>query len=240
MNDIEERLEILEQRCNEGKSSEVRREFWKIVGELKRVEIQLDDEILEKVARVHDCLWKDRKVLSYRISVLIFAIFLLSCCFFAYLALYKPEIPIPAGVVIECIVIYSGFLTGRCLAGFITGIRFEGFYRYNPLELGMKLDIRSYLKAGQKRRVLLFAIPILWVHGVLALQIILLSLLPSPSSTPSPLIWIPVIFLLSYIPFSYLIHVKFRTGELHRFLRELKILRGYKSSDRSSDCRSRN
>lgn len=223
--EIVRELDTIKNRLKSGElSNQLKMDFWKVVGSVKRISpSQLDDDILDRVVDLHNRFFEKRIVLSYRKgAVLFFVLLVITYSLFIWLATH-PEMSwilktLPA-FLFEGAVMYFSFLTGRCLGGFLSGIRFQGFYRYNPVELGVKLDFRSYLKAEQKKRVVLFATPILWEHLILVSQAVLLFVLSSD------LTWIPVLFIAVNLPFSYLVHRKFRTGELHRLLRELKILR---------------
>ena len=192
---------------------------------------EVSDEVARRAAEVHSILFKKKIVLSFRNGALVFSALLITSYALFFWIAFQPGLgslyKVLLAFVVESFVLYSSFLTGRCLGGMISGIRFEGFYRYNPAELGLKLDYHSYLRAGQQNRVLLFGTPILWEHLVLLSQVIVMWIYNHF------LIWIPLLLLISNLPFSYLIHRKLKTGELHRFLREMRILREIKQSERS-------
>jgi hypothetical protein len=233
VNEIELETELLEQledlkrklqdASEDAKdANRLKKEFWRIIGKIKRLP-EVSDEIAGRAAEIHSLLFIKRTVLDFRNGALVFSGFLvLTYSLFFWIALHAELKNFQKSLLalfVEFPILYLSFLTGRCLAGVISGIKFKGFYRYNPFELGLRLDYYSYLRAGQQRRVLLFGIPILWEHLILLSQLIVLL------KYNQSLIWIPGIFLISNLPFSYLIHKKLKTGELHRFLREMKILR---------------
>lgn len=120
---------------------------------------------------------------------------------------------------VESAVVYSSFIVGRLIGSLITGIKITGFYRYNPLELGMKLDIVSYLKAKQKNRVIFFLTPIVFENLVFLFQSFLLVYLNNE------FYWVPLVLVILNFLFSYAIYKFKKTGELYRFIREVKILR---------------
>ncbi len=194
--------------------------FWKIVGIVKRKDIT-DEDVIEEIVRVRNAIFDVNIVIGYRFGAAIFSLLLVvSYLLFLYLTIYVELswfIKLVLAVLLESCVLYFSFLTGRCLGSLITGIKFIGFYKYNPLELGLKLDYRSYLKAGKVRRAILFATPILLEHAILVSQILILR--------NTNLFLLPVFLIAVNLPVSYIVHKKFRTGELHRFLRELRILR---------------
>ncbi len=203
------------------KKSGDKNRFWRIVGVVKREDV-IDEDVVDEIARVRDAIFDVNVVVGYRLGAAIFfLLFIASYTFLLYLVYVELNwlIKLVLAVLLESLVLYFSFLTGRCLGSLITGIKFVGFYRYNPLELGLKLDYRSYLRAGKVRRVLLFATPILFEHVVLLSQVLILLALSSY------LFLLPLLLLAVNLPFSYLVHKKLRTGELHRFLRELRILR---------------
>ncbi len=195
-------------------NEEAKKKFWKIVGKIKRSEVS--DEVIEKAVEIRERIFGKRVILSARAGGLIFLVmFFLSYALFLHLA------RIGAGLLVlllvELSVVYFAYLVGRCLSSLITGIKIAGFYKYTPVEFGVKIDYGSYLRASQMRRAMFFGIPILWVHAVLLSQIVW--------NIGDSAALIPGVLLVTYLPFSYVVHKKLKTGELHRFLRELKILR---------------
>ncbi len=207
-------VEELKEKVERGE--DVKAQFWKIVGEVKRRDV--DKEVLRDIAEIRDLIFDKKTVLSAKTGNILFPIlFLLSNASFLYAALTKVSFVLL--LLLEAIVLYFTFLNGRVLGSRLTGIKIEGYYRLNPVELGMKLDFESYLKVPQKSRVLFFLTPILFEHAVLLFHALILYL------AKTELHWIPLLFVFVNIPFSYLVYRVKKTGELYRFLRELKILK---------------
>jgi len=221
-------LEEIEKRLrNEGDNPQVRRDFWKIVGKIKRMpSSEVDELVLHKVAEIRKNLLKKKIILSHKTGAILFSLdLILAYSLFLWISLYSNLEGVLLYIVAfpsEALVLYFSFLTGRCLSSLLSGIKFEGFYMYDPLEFGVRIEYVSYLKATQGKRTLLFGIPILWEHIIMISQVIILWHYKSPA------IWIPLAFLIIMLPFMLVIHKKAKTGELHRFLRELKILREIK------------
>ena len=216
--DISENLSEIERRFESGE--DVRRDFWKLVGEVKRSGIE-DEEIIERISRIRDALFGRRMVMGFRKGFILFSVlFALFNILFFIASLVLENGPFKAIAILgaEIGVIYSSFLTGRCIGAVISGIGVDGFYRYTPLELGVKMNYRSYLRARPESRVILFSAAIVLEHLILAAHTLFLMSINS--------YWIiPALILAANLPFSYLIHKYARTGELHRLLRELRILR---------------
>ncbi len=209
--EVERQIECGDERAKE--------KFWRLVGRIKRSE-DVDDETVEVAARIRETIFGKRLVLGYKTGLAAFTFaFLLAYATTLNIASLEFELKYVAALFAELSTVYFAFLLGRCLASAATGIRLEGFYRYNPIEFGVKVEYRSYLKASQKARTIFFGIPILWIHLVLVSHFILLWWIDKTAAI------IPGTLAATYLPFSYIVHRKLKTGELHRFLRELKILR---------------
>lgn len=217
-------LKVVEEKVEKGEDA--KRDFRRIVGELKRGE-NVDEEVLRRVAELRDKFFKKQIVLDYTKGVVVFVLFfIISNATFFFLVLGEiPLLPkLIALFLIEFSVLYFSFLTGRITGAKISGIRVEGFYKYNPLEFGMKLDYASYLKVPQKSRVILFLTPILFENLVMLTHAITLFFLKNE------FYWIPMTFLIANLPLSYTIYKIKRTGELYRLIREIRIFLSEKSS----------
>ncbi|AIY90741.1 hypothetical protein [Geoglobus acetivorans] len=216
---ILDELERIEKKLKRGE--DVRREFWLLAGRIKRSNVR-DDDILSRVARIRDEMF-DRKVLfGFRAGFSAFSFLFILSNTLLYLIAFKPmpdNLKLVSIAAVELAALYTSFLVGRCLSATLTGIEVDGFYRYTPLEFGVKINYLSYLKASQRDRVLLYSGAIVLEHiTMLAHTLFLLSIKSS--------CWIiPAFFLIANLPFSYLMHRAMRTGELHRLIREYRILR---------------
>ena len=202
-------------------------ELWKeIIITDKPTKGQTQGYNMEKAAEIRKTLLKKKIILSHKTGAILFSLgLILAYSLFPWISLYSNLEGILLYIVAflsEALVLYFSFLTGRCLGSLLSGIKFEGFYMYDPLEFGVRIEYVSYLKATQGKRTLLFGIPILWEHIIMISQVIILWHYKSPA------IWIPLAFLIIMLPFMLVIHKKAKTGELHRFFRELKILREIK------------
>ena len=113
---------------------------------------------------------------------------------------------------------------GDYLGGVIARVRFEGFYRYSPGELGLKIEYSSYLKTTQIRRKWVFGFPILWVFAFIFI-LFPLTWVWNPAG-----IWAPLILIILFAVF-YLTIYRAKTGELYRFMRELRIAREVKQKE---------
>lgn len=215
---LNEKIEEIGKGIEEG-DKEARKEFWRLVGKIKRGEISLTAANIEEMSRIRDKLFGKRVVLSAKAGSIIFpAGFLISLLLFTWATLVKVSAYAYLYIFLsELSTIYFGFLTGRLLGGVVSGIRFEGFYRYSPLEFGVKVSYPDYLRASQKRRVMLYATTLCFQGFVMAgLVAIAYALNPQ-------VILIPLGFLLLWLVGSIAIHYTAKTGEFHRFLRELRI-----------------
>ncbi len=230
MSEIEE---IKKQFDEKGDTKEVRKAFWRIVGRVKRGEFQTNEtneKIIEEITEIRERLFKKRVILSTTIGAILFPTgFAISMIVFiwinrvhafsAYLSAYLSESLSLYFLLFlsELPVIYFGFLTGRLLGGIFSGIRFDGFFRYSPLEFGVKVNYKSYLQASQWKRATLYGTTIFFQ------VIVMLALVLIVYEYHVDAILIPIAFLFLWIAGSTIIHKKAKTGELHRFLRELKI-----------------
>ena len=218
---MREEILKLSQEIEKGKNEETIRKFWKIVGKIKRG-MEVNEEDIVELCRIRDRIFEKKIVLSTKKGSTLFptgfvvslAIFLwinfgnFSCQYnYQHLLLFFAEL----------FVIYFGFLTGRLLGGFISGIRFDGFYLYTPLEFGVKVNFKDYLKKKQRNRVILYGTTLCF-QAFTMLALLILVYLFNPQAT-----YIPLSFLLLWLFGSIAIHYMAKTGELHRFLRELRI-----------------
>jgi len=223
-------LETIEKRLSdEGDTPAVRKVFWRIVGRIKRQDpTELEDAVIVKAAELRNQLFKKQVVLSVGKGLLIFGIIaLLSFSGFIWLLLNGTQL-------ITNIVLYNGVLfgvgififygvypIGRYLGGVVAQVKFDGFYRYSPGELGLKIEYISYLKTTQSRRKWVFGFPIFWVAAFIILQLLLAWV------TNRQGIWAPLFFLIIF-PFFYYALIQVKEGELYRFIRELRIARELK------------
>ncbi|MBO8182668.1 MAG: hypothetical protein H0Z28_07735 [Archaeoglobus sp.] len=220
--EIKEIKRMLEE---EGDTKEVRKAFWRFVGRMKRGKLQPegeDEKIIEEITEIRERLFKKGVILSTAKGATLFpACFVISMIAFVWLNEYVQNLSFPISYILlflsEMFVIYFGFLTGRLLGGFFSGIKFDGFFRYSPLEFGVKVNYKSYLQASQWKRVTLYGTTIFF-QAIVMLVLILIVYQYNPQAIP-----IPLAFLFIWLIGSIIIHKKAKTGELHRFLRELKI-----------------
>lgn len=229
MNFFTELAEIEKRLLEEGDTPEIRKQFWRIVGKVKRLPPdQVDNLLFHKIAEIRNVLFKKKIILSYKKGAILFFLGLISTyllfIWYAFNLLFSGLYNLVILVLLDFVVLYFSFLTGRCIASKLTGIKFEGFYQYDPLEFGMKLDYVSYLKAGQGKRVVLFAIPLIWEIVILISQTLTLWFYSIQGYE------IPAFFILLMAISQYAIHKTAKTGEFHRFLREFKIYREIRKS----------
>ncbi|WP_456477621.1 hypothetical protein [Geoglobus ahangari] len=217
-------LERIETELKEGK--EVRREFWRVVGRIKRESVR-DEEVLRKAAEIRDRIFGRRIIIGFWPGFLAFLFLFTLSNILLYTTATSPVsegLKLAGIVVAELLTLYFTFLVGRCISALLAGIKVEGFYRYSPLEFGVKVDYLSYLKATQERRVLLYSGAIVLEHLVMLIHAVFLYGVGS--------YWIvPALLLLANLPFSYVIHRTANTGELHRLIRELRIMREIKANE---------
>ena len=218
LNQIEIELE------KKGDKPQVRGKFWRVVGKIKRMDIdQVGDSLIAKTVEIRNKLFRKKILMSRGKGITLFSLgFITSLLVFIWFILYFPSANVfifnVVLFILELFVLYFAFLFGRILGGLLSGIKFEGFYKFSPLEFGVKLDYASYLKSGQRNRVLFFGFTILWEHIILMFQLVFAWLFRPKG------IWVPLLFLIILLPSQYVIHRFAREGELHRFIRELKIL----------------
>ncbi len=228
ISEVSEIEEIKKKLDEEGDTKGVRRAFWRIVGRVKRGEFQTNEinetneKIIEEITEIRERLFKKRVILPTAKGAILFPIgFAISMITFIWINLANTlSVSLPLYLLLflsELPVIYFGFLTGRLLGGVFSGIKFDGFFRYSPLEFGVKVNYKSYLRASQWKRVTLYGTTILF-QAIIMLVLALIVYEYNPEAIP-----IPVAFLFLWIIGSAIIHQKAKTGELHRFLRELKI-----------------
>lgn len=217
---IENRLEV------EGDSKQVRRAFWRIVGKMKRLApSEVTDGEIDKATEIRNRLFRQPVIMGVGKGLLIF--FLIA--FFSYAAfiwalLYlEVHILVLNGILffLSIFALYGVYPFGRYLGGRIARVKFEGFYRYSPGELGLKIEYVSYLKTTPSRRKWVFGFPIIWIFTFLFLEVVIAWFL-------NPLgFWAPLIFLISF-PIFYIAITYRKLGELYRFIRELRIEREVK------------
>jgi len=231
---------IEQQLASEGDTPHVRTAFWRIVGKMKRQNpSRLTEAEIDRAAAIRNRLFKQPVILKVRTGLLLFFITALFA-FFAFLwALFYFEsslamiVSLPPGITAILLNITLGIFTifiaygiypwGRFLGGLIAHVRFEGFYRYSPGELGLKIEYTSYLKTSQSRRKWVFGFPIPWVFAFIIILVPITWLL-NPAG-----IWAPLIICILFV-FFYLVIYRAKTGELYRFIRELRIAREVKQT----------
>jgi Flp pilus assembly protein TadB len=237
LNQIEKRLD------QDGDSKAVRKAFWRIIGQMKRQDPKnLDEACIIKAAELRNRLFKQKVILSVRKGLLLF--FLIALVFFwgniTILLYLEPGLTAVIGynlifsivimnvllAIVAVFVAYGVYPWGRYLGGVIARVKFEGFYRYSPGELGLKIEYISYLKSTQSRRKWVFGFPIIWVFGFLFIMLPIAWVL-NPYG-----LWAPVILIIMFGIF-YLVIYRAKTGELYRFVRELRIAREVKRRKKS-------
>lgn len=217
---IENRLEV------EGDSKQVRRAFWRIVGKMKRrAPSEVTNEEINKATEIRNRLFRHPVILGVGKGLLIFfliALFSYAAFIWVLLSL-EVHILVLNGILffLGIFALYGVYLLGRYLGGRIARVKFEGFYRYSPGELGLKIEYVSYLKTTLSRRKWVFGFPIIWVFVFLFFEVVIAWFL-NPRG-----LWAPLIFLISF-PFFYVAITYWKLGELYRFLRELRIEREVK------------
>lgn len=223
---LDDLLQIENQLEVEGDSKQVRRAFWRIVGKMKRrVPSEVTNEEINKATEIRNRLFRHPVILGVGKGLLIFfliALFSYAAFIWVLLSL-EVHILVLNGILFffGIFALYGVYLLGRYLGGRIARVKFEGFYRYSPGELGLKIEYASYLKTTLSRRKWVFGFPIIWVFVFLFLEVVIAWFL-------NPLgLWAPLIFLISF-PFFYVAITHWKLGELYRFLRELRIEREVK------------
>lgn len=223
---IENRLDI------EGDSKQVRRAFWRIIGKMKRcAPSEVTNEEIDKATEIRNRLFHQPVILSVGKGLFIFfLIAIFSYAAFVWvLSVLEIHILILNGILFfpSLFALYGVYPLGRYLGGRIARVKFEGFYRYSPGELGLKIEYNSYLKTTQSRRKWVFGFPVIWVFGFLFLEVIIAWFL-------NPLgLWVPL-FILILFPIFYIAIIYLKVGELYRFIRELRIEREVKRKGKNS------
>ncbi len=226
MSILDDLLQIENQLEIDGDSKQVRRAFWRIIGKMKRrAPSEVTIEEINKATEIRNRLFRHPVILGVGKGLLIF--FLIT--FFSYASfiwvLLSLEVHILALnailFILSIFALYGVYPFGRYLGGRIARVKFDGFYRYSPGELGLKIEYVSYLKTTLSRRKWVFGFPIIWVFVFLFLEVVVAWFL-------NPLgLWAPLIILISF-PFFYVAITNWKLGELYRFLRELRIEREVK------------
>ena len=232
-------LQLIEQQLNqEGDTPQVRKTFWRTVGKIKRLPPNaVSDDTIGKATEIRNQLFKHKVVLGVGKGLVIFFI-IAHLAFFGFLwALLNFEAvismmivlpPLVSPILLNAVILlltvfvsYGVYPWGRFLGGVIARVKFDGFYRYSPGELGLKIEYRSYLQTTQRHRKWVFGFPIITVFGYLLLLLII-AWFVNPSG-----IWAPLILVVGFGFFYLAIYYK-KTGELYRFLREYRIERELK------------
>ena len=220
---VPEELIEIKRRLENGEN--IRKDFWRLVGQVKRLQI-CDEQVISLVSEIRERLFERKIIVGFRLGFALFsAILIFLNIVFIYTSLWMESGMIKAFITIavEIGVIYVSFLVGRIIGSIVSGIGIEGFYKYSPLEFGVKLNYRDYLIANPKKRVALYSGALVMEHFILLTHLIFLYAVQS--------YWIiPAFFLAVNIPFSWLVHRFAGTGELHRLLRELRIMKEIEKS----------
>ncbi len=233
-------LQIIEQRLEkEGDTPAIRKAFWRIVGKIKRIPLnEVSDETVSKTTEIRNQLFKHKVLLGVGKGLVVFFIIAhLAFLGFLWTLLYfdtviSMVIVLPplllllllnaVILLLTIVVIYGVYPWGRFLGGVIARVKFDGFYRYSPGELGLKIEYSSYLRTTQSHRKWVFGFPIILVFGYLLVLLMIAWFLNSAG------MWAPLILVLCFGIFYLAIYYK-KTGELYRFMREFKIERELKA-----------
>ena len=236
---IESELRAIEQRLDkEGDSKEIRKAFWRIVGKIKRLNpTEVRVENIEKATLIRNRLFRQNILLGvnrglglfFLVALFAFIGFIWALLFFeTTLALFIILPPLFTLLALNCSLLvlmiflaYGAYPWGRYIGGIIARVKFDGFYRYSPGELGLKIEYTSYLKTTQSRRKWVFGVPVIWIFG-LFLLLIPITVVFNPMG-----IWTPLLMVLLFGVFYIAIYYR-KTGELYRFIRELRIDRELK------------
>jgi len=179
------------------------------------------DDLVERASSIRNTLFEKRfkVVISLKKSATLYSLgFLICWVVFAYfLSIGTPSnaICITGFISLNFFILYLGYPFGRLFGGMLTEIKFEGFYRYSPGELGLKIEYKSHLKAGAKRE-LMFACAALWIFVLVAVLIVITYLF----ATHLTLIPLSILMVLTVL---YSVATKWKIGEIYRFLRERRI-----------------
>jgi len=235
---ITELQQIEQQLDQEGDTTQIRKSFWRIVGKIKRMDSAVvDDEVVEKTTAIRNRLFKQDIVISVGKGVAVYFLVFLSS-FLGYilvllflestLALFIILPPLFVQIILNISLIlicictaYGAYPMGRYLGGIMARVKFDGMYRYSPGELGLKIEYTSYLRTTPSRRKWVFGFPIIWVFGIL-ISLLLTTCLLNPAG-----IWAPIFIIILFGMF-YVIIYRMKTGEIYRFVRELRIAREVK------------
>jgi hypothetical protein len=236
-------LEKIEQRLEqEGDTKQVRTAFWRIISKIKRQDPrQITDATIDKAAKIRNQLFSHDVILStskglglfFLIALIAFIGIIQILLFFdAWLASLMPYDPFVFTIILNVFLVIGSILLaygvypwGRYFGGVIARIKFDGFYRYSPGELGLKIEYTSYLKTTQSRRKWVFGLPVFWVFGFFFI------LLPITWFLKPSGIWGPFIMIILFGIFYPVIYRR-KTGELYRFVRELRIAREVKQKQK--------
>jgi hypothetical protein len=233
-------LQSIEQQLKQdGDTPQVRKVFWRTVGKIKRLPPnELSDETINKATEIRNQLFKQKVVLGVGKGLVIFFI-LAHLAFFCFLwtLLYFENVismiivlpPLFLLILLNAVILlltvlvaYGVYPWGRFLGGVIARVKFDGFYRYSPGELGLKIEYSSYLRTTQSHRKWVFGFPIILVFGYLFLLLIVAWVVNLAG------IWAPLILVVGF-GFFYLAIYYMKTGELYRFMREVRIERELKA-----------
>ena len=207
----------------QGNTKDVKKKFWKAIGKIKRMgPSEIDERTLDLASSLREKLYPRKLILSAT-GGFVFTLlgFITTFLLFVWVVItINFEFVITAAIIflVTFANLYFSFLLGRCLGITFSGIKIDGFYRYSPMEFGVRMNYKAYLKAPQKKRVVLFGTTIVFEITTLLIETGFIALFSDIKYTIVPL---GVLFI--WLAGSYIIHKKARTGELHRFLRELKI-----------------
>lgn len=230
---VSELKTIEQQLAKKGDTKDVRKAFWRIVGKIKRLDPnEVNNELVQKTTDIRNRLFKQKVVLSvnkglglfFFIALFAFIGFIWTLLYFeTFLVLFIILPPLfmlialnGTLLVLTIFIAYGAYPWGRYFGGVIARVKFDGFYRYSPGELGLKIEYLSYLKTTQSRRKWVFGFPIIWVFGIFFILIPIAWFL-NPAG-----IWMPLLIVLLFGVFYTVIYYR-KTGELYRFMRERRI-----------------
>lgn len=215
-------LKKIEQRLDqEGDTKGVRKAFWRIVGKIKRCALnEVSIEEIKKTTEIRNRLFRHPVILSVRKGLFVSFITALVSYIAYFWALWFLGFNtlLLNGVLflIGLFILYGLYPFGRYLGGCFAKVKFDGFYRYSPGELGLKIEYTSYLKTTQSLRKWVFGFPVIWIFTFIILNMVIAWWI-------NPLgLWAPLIWLISFPIFYVAIYYK-KTGELYRFMRERRI-----------------
>ncbi|MFX1475438.1 MAG: hypothetical protein ACFFCO_08185 [Promethearchaeota archaeon] len=220
LQEIEKRLDA------EGDTKAVRRAFWRIISKMKRQpRAGVSESEIVKATEIRNRLFRHPVVMGVGKGVFLFLLCLvLALLAYIWVLMYLVVDFLWLNVillVVSIFVLYGAYPIGRYFGGKIARVQFDGFYRYSPGELGLKIEYSSYLRTTLRRRKWVFGFPVIWIFGFLAVEVILAWFL-NPAG-----VWGAFIILVLFPVFYVAIYFR-RTGELYRFIRELRIEREVK------------